>query len=112
MMAAAPPQLRAFKPTRVVLGDPDDESTWVEHVVRAMPMDLRRAEEQMRRRKVKIGDAMVAVELMQTYYALQRTGALDAETSYDDFEAVLLDFAPGGTEPVDPTGPAPGPDSS
>lgn len=90
----------------VVLGDWADESTWVEHDVRAIGRDLQAAETLFARHKQwgKITDAPIRFQAVTAFYALRRTGAYAG--SYDAFENDYLEVSEAGSDETGPTNPA------
>lgn len=98
---------------KVVLGDPDDPDTWEETEVQTIGRDLQAVEELLGQlKRGAFGANPIAAQAMAGYFAMRRTGRIDAGMTWPEFEASYLEVADVAAEPVGPTPPAPGPESS
>lgn len=87
---------------RVVIGDPDEPSTWQELVVQALTRDLASAEGLFAKRKWgSPGEQPIKLTAVSAYMALLRSGQIAG--SWDQFEAQYLEVTEAGSDRVDPT---------
>lgn len=104
----AAPRMKNFKRFTVILGDPEDESTWESHEVQSIGRDMSAVEVDFSRRNWKVSERPVTAQAMLGYYAMRRTGRIPADFSWSDFEAAYLEVANADeAEDVTPTQPAP-----
>jgi hypothetical protein len=96
---------------RVVLGDPADPATWSEHEVQAITRDIQNAEALFVRHKWgNPANQPIKITAVAAFYALVRSGQIDAGTSWPQFEANYLEVSEAGSEQVGPTDPDLDPD--
>jgi hypothetical protein len=97
---------------RAVLGDPnnpDDESAWTEVEMRARSADEFRVEALFRQHKAwgTIADSPMRANAAQIWAGMIRTHQLPPDTTWDTFEASLIEWQILDTEDEAPTQPAP-----
>lgn len=95
---------------RVVLGDPEDASSWDEHTIRVIGRDMQATEELLRQlKRGSLGENPITGQAMFAYFALRRTGAIPPGTTWADFQNTYLEVTEAeSAEQVGPTSPAPG----
>jgi hypothetical protein len=85
------PSLTAYR-FRVVLGNPDDDDSLIEHHVTAFGRDIQQVERLFADRKWgSTQDRPITAAAGAAYYALTRKGWFDG--SFDDFEAAYIEVA-------------------
>lgn len=87
---------------RVVMGNPDDESTWTEHEVQTMGRDSTAAETLMGVQKYgRTTDHPVLFMVAMAYYAMLRNGAFAGP--WDDFQNAYIEITGIGEDEAFPT---------
>ena len=103
------PSLTAYR-FKVILGNPDDPSTLIEHDVTAYGRDIQKVEALFADRKYGPTEARpITAAVAAVYFACLRTGVFAG--TFDDFEKAYVEVS--GDEPVKvfPTEPEPVPAS-
>lgn len=102
----APEPIKLSSPHyRVVLGDPNDETTWSETTIRTFSTDMMRAEQIMARAKENVQSLPMRYGAICVWAALKRRG--DVDSPWEDFERSLVDLDQVGETVAVPTQPAP-----
>lgn len=105
------PSLKLRNPRfRVILGNPDDESSWNAIDVQTIGADFQRVESHMQTHKLgSMQDMPLTGTALAAYYALCRAGRFDGE--FDAFESAYLEIQTVSEQTVTPTEPGHDPGS-
>lgn len=87
----------------VVLGNPDDESTWTEVPVQTIGSDMERVEAYYAKAKRPLQEYPIESQRMLGYFALRRSGRIAPDVSPDDYAAGHIETMGAGVETIRPT---------
>lgn len=106
---------------RVVLGDPEDESTWTELHVQTIGRDVQATEELLGQlKRGTFSSSPIAAQAMLAYFASRRSGQVEPGMTWPQFQETYLEVSDvaADTDPADgddaagPTPRAAGPEFS
>lgn len=87
----------------VILGNPEDPDSWQDVEVQTIGRDMEMVETRFARDKRSPSDYPVSFQRWIGYYALKRTGAIEATLSPEDYELGLIETQTAGMSTVPPT---------